>query len=241
MHFNWLQLLPGINHHNTDVALAIFCTALIVLFSIIARLSLGFGEKAIQPSSKPSVKGFFEVFIEFIHDLGKMVLGEDAKHYTSTFASVFFFILFCNWIGLVPGLGAITGQLNMAFAIGLASFFLYNFMGLKHGGFGYLAHFLGPNPGKDAPSFVKVIVIALIPLILPIELISHSIRPLSLGMRLSVNMTVDHIIFSTFSELSPYIVPIIFYGMGAFVGFIQAFVFTLLSMVYVMMATAHDH
>ena len=78
-------------------------------------------------------------------------------------------------------------------------------------------------------------------MMLPIELISNLVRPLSLGIRLSVNMMADHTVLGTFIDLTKVVVPVIFYGMGTFVSFIQAFVFTMLSMVYVMMATADDH
>ena len=76
---------------------------------------------------------------------------------------------------------------------------------------------------------------------LPIELISHLVRPMSLGLRLFGNMTGDHKVLSIFLDLTPYFVPMIFYGLGLFVCFVQAFVFTLLSMVYISLATAHDH
>jgi F-type H+-transporting ATPase subunit a len=79
------------------------------------------------------------------------------------------------------------------------------------------------------------------PILFPIELISNFVRPFSLGIRLSVNMTADHAILGTFIDLTKVIVPVIFYGMGTFISFVQAFVFTMLSMVYVMMATADDH
>jgi F-type H+-transporting ATPase subunit a len=101
-------------------------------------------------------------------------------------------------------------------------------MGLKENGVGYLKHFLGP-------------LIWLAPLLLPIELISHMVRPASLGLRLAGNMTGDHTVLGIFLNLVPIGVPMVFYVLGLFVCFLQAFVFSLLSMVYISMATAHDH
>ena len=118
--------------------------------------------------------------------------------------------------------------MNTAFAIGIFIFFTYNFLGIKENGLAYLKHFLGP-------------MLLLAPLMLPLEIISHVVRPMSLGLRLSGNMTGDHTVLGIFLDLVPYVVPVIFYGLGTFVSFVQAFVFTLLSMIYIAMATAHDH
>lgn len=101
-------------------------------------------------------------------------------------------------------------------------------MGIKENGWGYLKHFMGP-------------IILLAPLMLVIEVISHVVRPISLGLRLANVMKGDHTVLGIFLDLVPLFLPILFYILGIFVCFVQAFVFTLLSMVYVSMAIAHDH
>lgn len=226
-HFTWFDLL-GVDHDYTAVAGSVLATILIALLSIAGRFALGTGEAAIEPSGKFSLKGFFEAFTDFIDGLINMVLGGHGRHYIPLFGAIFFYIVLNNLMGLVPGFPAATSDLNTALAIGLFSFVVYNAIGLFHGGWHYAQHFMGP-------------VWWMAPLLLPIELISHFVRPFSLGMRLSVNMTADHTILGTFIDLTKVIVPVIFYGMGTFVSLVQAFVFTLLSMVYVMMATADDH
>ena len=113
-------------------------------------------------------------------------------------------------------------------ALGLFSFFAYNYFGLRANGVSYLKHFFGP-------------VIYLAPLMFVIEILSHSIRPLTLGLRLYGNILADHTVIAIFVNLAPWFVPMIFYGMGIFVASMQALVFTLLSMIYVSMAIAHDH
>lgn len=226
-HFSWFDLF-GVDHHYTAVAASLFVTALVVVFSVVGRLALGSGEAAIQPEGRLTIKGFFEAFTEFINGVIKMVLGDHGSHYIPLFGAIFFYIVLANLLGLVPGVPASTADLNTALAIGLFSFVAYNAIGFKHAGLHYLQHFMGP-------------VWWMAPLLLPIELISNFVRPVSLGMRLSVNMTADHTILGTFIDLTKVVVPVIFYGMGTFVSFVQAFVFTLLSMVYVMMATADDH
>ncbi len=101
-------------------------------------------------------------------------------------------------------------------------------MGLKVNGLAYLKHFLGP-------------VLWLGPLMLIIEIASHVFRPLSLALRLRGNIMGDHVVLSIFSDLVPLVVPMIFYGLGIFVAFVQAFVFCLMTMVYISLSTAHDH
>jgi F-type H+-transporting ATPase subunit a len=228
VHFNWTQLIPGVTHEYIHVATGALVTILIVLMSIVARLALGNGEMAVTPAGKVSIKGIFEVVVEFVVGLVNMVIGEHGKKYIPMFGAIFLYIFLNNLMGLVPGMTPATDNLNTTVAIGAFTFLTYNFLGVKENGLAYFKHFLGP-------------VLWLAPLMLPIELISHSVRPLSLGLRLAGNMTGDHTALSIFLDLAPYGVPVIFYALGTFVCFIQAFVFTLLSMVYVSMATAHDH
>ena len=135
-----------------------------------------------------------------------------------------------NLIGLLPGFLPPTDNFNTTLALGIFVFLYYNYQGIRAQGIvGHIKHFMGP-------------VWYLAILIFPIELISHTVRPLSLGLRLKGNMEGDHLVLSIFSGLVPYIVPIPFYVIGLFVCFMQAFVFTLLTMVYISLATAHhDH
>jgi F-type H+-transporting ATPase subunit a len=226
-HFTWFDA-AGVSHEYTYVAANVTVTALLVLFAIASRMALGSGEKASVPAASFGVKGLSEALVEFIDDLVTGVLGAGTREYVPLFGSIFFFVIINNLFGLLPGMTAATGNINTALAIGIFSFFVYNYMGLKHGGWHYLAHFAGP-------------VWWLAWLMIPIEIISHLIRPFSLGIRLSVNMTADHTILGTFIDLTKVVVPVVFYGLGTFVSFIQALVFTMLSMVYVAMATADDH
>lgn len=228
MHFNWTQLIPGIGHHYAHVATLVIATSLIMILGLVARVSLGKGEAAIVPAGKISVRGFFEMLTDYIYTLSQQVIGHHGRAFAPYFAAIFTFILINNFIGLIPGMTPATENFNTTFAFGMFSFLAYNVVGLKEGGIGYLKHFLGP-------------VLALAPLMLIIELISHFIRPLTLGLRLANVMTGDHTVLAVFLDLFPVGPSIPFYLMGILVCTIQAFVFTLLSMVYVALATAHDH
>ena len=227
-HFTWTQLLPGVGHEYAHVATLLIVTLLISALGLVARASLGTGEEAVIPTGKFSLRGMFEFFTEYIGGLAEQIIGHHGRVFAPYFASVFTFILINNLVGLVPGMTPATDNFNTTFAFGVFSFLAYNAIGLKEGGLGYLKHFLGP-------------VLWLAPLMLIIELISHFIRPLTLGLRLANVMTGDHTVLSVFLGLAPFGPAIPFYAMGLLVCTIQAFVFTLLSMVYVALATAHDH
>ncbi len=228
-HFTWLNLL-GIPHEYINVGLAVIAALLIITMSVTARLVIGTGEVAILPAAKLSLKGIFEMLVEFIAGLLRLVLGQaiNVYPYIPIFGSIFIYIFVNNVIGLLPGMSSASQDINLGLAVGLFSFVLYNFMGFKESGLAYFKHFLGP-------------VALLAPLLLVIELVSNLLRPLTLGLRLSANMSGDHTVLGIFLDLVPIGVPVIFYGMGLFVCFMQAFVFTLLSIIYVMLATAHDH
>lgn len=227
-HFNWLQYFFNFDHHYVHVWTGLAVTALIVLIGVAARVQLGAGEAAIAPAPRLSIRGVFELITEMFYGLADQVIGHEGARYVPLAASIFTFVLINNLIGLIPGMTPATDNLNTSFAIGIFSFVYYNYIGIKYEGMHYFAHFLGP-------------VWWLAWLILPIELISHAFRPLTLGLRLAGNITADHTVLSVFHQLQPWLVPVPFYAMGLIVSLIQAFVFALLTLVYVMLAKSGDH
>lgn len=232
-HFNWFQLVPGVTHETVHVATAVTVGAVLVGGAVIGRLALGSGEAAVTPASKFSVKGIFELLLEFVVGLADMVIGEDeGRKFVPMFSAIFLFVFANNLAGLIPGLTPATDNINTTLALGLFIFAMYNYYGFKEHGIGYLKQFLGP-------------LLLLAPLMVVIELIGHVVRPLTLGLRLYGNIMADHTVISVFIAMFEKFwfipVPAIFYGMGLFVAFMQAFVFTMLSMIYVSMAISHDH
>lgn len=228
MSFTWTSLIPGVGHEYAHVATAGIVTGGLVVASFAAKKALGTGDAAVVPADRFSIKGFFEMITEFIAGLVDMVIGEGGRKYLPMFASFFTFVLMNNLVGVIPGMAPATENLNTTLAMGLFVFIAYNLFGLKENGVSYLKHFLGP-------------VLWLGPLMLVIELISHVVRPISLGLRLANVLKGDHTVVGIFLDIVPLGLPIPFYLLGMFVAFVQAFVFTLLSMVYVALATAHDH
>ena len=225
--FNWAEHLLGVSHHNVPVVTAAAVAGMLVVGSVAGRAALGAGEKAIEPAGKLSIKGAFEALTEFITSLTDMVIGPSGRKFVPIFGAIFTYVFFNNAFGLIPSSAPATESINSTLAIGIFSFLFYNYIGFKESGIKYLGHFMGP-------------VWYMAPFIFVIEIISHMIRPLSLGLRLSSNMTSDHTLMGIFLELAPWGVPVLFYVFGLFVCFVQAFVFLLLSMAYVMLATHHD-
>jgi F-type H+-transporting ATPase subunit a len=218
--------------HLPAHTLALMAGSLIMLaLGVIYRAQISNVKNYIIPDKGSSARNILEALGQGMYSTAKTVMGEDStKKYFSYIIFVFLFILINNIIGVFPGSLSANQNLNTTLALGIFTFVYFNFQGIRAVGFvNYMKHFAGPMP-------------ALALLIFPIEIISVSVRPISLALRLRGNMDGDHLILGIFSELVPYIVPIPFYAMGIFVGFLQAFVFTLLTMIYIGMATAHhDH
>ncbi len=232
--FTFLSHLPVIGGVIPEHILGAALVAILILFCTwVARLQLDAlrktADEGIVPSNRLTFQNFFEIIAEKLYGFVESVLGEhEAPIYYPLIASLFIFIFTCNAIGLIPGFLPPTQDLNTTLGLGLFVFVAYNAVGIKAHGWGYLKHFFGP-------------VVWLGPLLFVIELVSHAVRPLSLGLRLRGNMYGDHLVLGLFSQLTPWFVPIVFMGMGLFISFIQAFVFCLLTMVYISLSTAHDH
>lgn len=223
--FTWLSSF-GVYE---PIATALVVSALLILFALVVRRSVADPVTAVEPQEGFSARNLGEVLVDGISGLAEGALGHGYEKHVPLLAAFFSFILVSNLIGLVPGFLPPTGHFQVTFALGLVSFFAYHAYGVKaHGVGSYLKHFLGP-----------MIVIA--PLMLFIELFSHMFRPVSLGIRLYANMDADHRVLALFTDLTKVIVPVVFYTLGTFVSVIQAFVFTMLTAIYISLAVAHDH
>ena len=159
-------------------------------------------------------------------------MGEKhARRFYPLIGSLFLFILFNNMCALIPGLSAPTDTLKTNVGLALLVFLLTHIYGVREHGLAYFKHFLGPSP-------------VLIPLMLPIEIVSHLARPVSLSVRLMGNMMADHKVVMSFFALVPILVPLLvpipFMLLGLLVCLIQAIVFCTLAMVYISQAVQHE-
>ena len=207
---------------------SIFVTLLLVMLAFAVRRQLARPEAVVVPGERATVAVLAQYFVEGIAGIAESVIGHGSTRYVSWLGSFFLFILVANLLGLVPGFVPPTGDTNVTFALGTVAFLLYNYYGIREHGFRYVKQFLGP-------------VAWLVVIMLPIEIISHLFRPFSLGVRLGANMFADHQVIEKFTELVPVVLPVPFYVLGAFVCVVQAFVFTLLTAIYISLAVSHDH
>ena len=186
------------------------------------------GKDAIVPPPKFNLRNLFELFAEGVVALGEGVKGnKNAAKCVPLIGSLAFLIFFCNALALIPGFTPPTDTLKTNLALSSVVFLATHFYGVKEHGWKYFKHFLGP-------------IWWLAPLMLPIELISHIARPCSLALRLMGNMASDHKVVAAFFGLVPLLVPVPFLVLGMLVVVVQTLVFSLLSMVYLSMAVAHE-
>jgi len=223
----WVSLIPALKNLPPHTVHATFVMLLVIGFSIIANRQLAAARvagQALVPDEGLTARNLAELFVGGMHSLAEGVLGTRAGRYVPLFGSFFIFILIANLLGLVPGFAPPTSDFNITFGLGVASFLAYNAIGIHAQGLvEYLKHFAGP-------------IWWLAVLMVPLELVDNLVRPVSLALRLFGNMTGDHLVLEIFTDLTKFVVPVVFYMLGAFVSLIQAFVFTLLTIVYVSLA-----
>jgi F-type H+-transporting ATPase subunit a len=204
------------------VTMQLLVVAIIVVLFAILRPRL-------SPDRPGKLQHTFELVYGFLHEQAEEQIGHEGHHYLAFFGTIFIFILFANLIGVVPGFEAPTMVPSVPAGCAIAAFFYYNIVGVQANGLGrYLAHFAGPMP-------------LLAPLMIPIELVSHMARPLSLTIRLFANMYAGEQVTMVFLKLTFLFVPAVFMGLHVFVSFLQAYIFMLLTMMYVAGAVAHEH
>lgn len=228
--FTWYDLIPASLQGVLSMPLffSLVTMALLVVLALSVRRRLLDTHDAVIPSDRITLVNVFQVLIEFVASLSDSVIGPKGRRYLSLYGTFFIFILISNFIGLVPGFSPPTSNLNITLGLGLVSFGAYHYFGIREHGGSYVKQFMGP-------------FLLIAPLFFLIEVFSHMFRPLTLGLRLAFNMFADHLVVEIFTALTYVAVPVLFYLLGALVSVIQAFVFTLLSMIYASLALSHDH
>jgi F-type H+-transporting ATPase subunit a len=199
--------------------LLIFIGLLLYFVAIRASLSVE------RPGT---VQHFAELTHEFVGAQSESIIGHGYERFTAYLSVLALFILIGNLMGLVPGLESPTASPVVPLGFALVTFIYYHYHGIRANGFSYVKQFLGP-------------VWWLYPLMLPIEIISHFARILSLTIRLYANMFAGDLVTLAFFSLIPVGVPLLFLGLHFGVALIQAYIFMVLATVYLSMAVAHDH
>lgn len=220
---NWFAPGPYVPDHVT-------LTWLVMLFlAIVSYLAT----RSLQ-AVPAGVQNLMEVAVEELGNFVESVIGPRGRRYLWLLGGVALFIVCANLLGIVPGLSTPTSNWNTTLALALTIFVSYNVIGMKEHGVGpYLRHFCGPFPW-------------LAPIMVPVELIGHLARPVSLSIRLFGNMFGEHTVTAILLSLWTLIIPYMIYlglvlWLGLFVAVVQAFVFLMLSCVYIAGALEGGH
>ncbi len=207
-------------HLIPDYVVMVFIVTVVVmlLFWLLSR------RLELVPSPRQS---FLEMVYGMFEGLITDTIGPEGKKYLPVIGTVGVFIFAANFIGLIPGFMSPTSKLNVTVGCALVVFFYYHAQGVRAQGLAYFKHFVGPIP-------------VLAPLMIPIEIISHFSRPVSLSMRLFGNIFAEELLIIIMASIIPFLLPLPFMAVAIFTSVIQAFVFVLLACIYIAGAVAHE-
>jgi F-type H+-transporting ATPase subunit a len=207
-------------HLIPDFLVMVFFVAVL----LIILLGLASRKPALVPRGRQNIA---EMIVQMFEGLIVDTVGPEGRKYLPVVATVGLFVFGCNMIGLIPGFMSPTSKLNVTLGCALVVFFYYHAQGVRAQGLKYFKHFMGPIP-------------ALAPLMIPIEVISHFSRPVSLSMRLFGNIFAEELLIVIMASIIPVLLPLPFMAVAIFTSLIQSFVFVLLSCIYIAGAVAHE-
>ncbi len=216
-------------------------TIMFVIACVLTIIMIGVMKGKLSGDNPSSGQLTLEAGFLALRDMIVNVVGEQGFKYFPVVATFAVLVLISNLMGLFPLFMSPTAHVSVTFALGISSFVYYNYIGISENGLGkHLAHLAGPK----LPLLMAVFIT---PLIFGIELVSNSIRPLTLGLRLFANMFADEQISGQIANLAPpytqFLLPIALMPLAVFVAFVQTLVFTLLSMIYLSEVShgPHEH
>jgi F-type H+-transporting ATPase subunit a len=220
--------------HGLEPLLASFFVMLVVVgLALGIRGQLVDYDKSVVPEAKLTLRTFLEVFVGFWYGTMKDMMGpRRAKRYFPLVGSLACFILFANALGLIPGFVPPTSNWNVTMGCAVVVFVMFNYYGLKENGLGYLKHLFGPYIGWWGIPINLLLFI--------IETVSTLIRPLTLSIRLMLNMAVDHLLVTLTLGMIALFLPVPVLLLGTLVVIVQVMVFCLLTSIYIALATEHD-
>jgi F-type H+-transporting ATPase subunit a len=221
------------------VALAI---GLLLAAGFAVRRRLAAASGGVIPDEGLSVRNVFEVIVQALTTLAKQTMGPEWRRWFPVVGSMFFFILIANLLGLIPVVGGATADVNVAAAWAIISYVLFNYVGIReHGIKNYLIKYMGPSFYTWHVAGRHIHVRPLFWLFFPLETVLDATRMATLTIRLIANMFADHSVIAAFLAMAPIGVPAVFLGLGLMVSVLQAFVFTLLTMIYINLALQEAH
>jgi len=232
-------LPTSINGHHLEyrsfepVFMAALLMAVIVYLAAEVRGSFKRLRESTVPEEELTLRTFFEVFFEYFYKLTIDVMGrKNARRYFPLIGASAIFIFVSNVVGLVPGMIPPTSNLNITAGCAVLVFVAFNYYGLKENGFGYLKHIAGWGAFKSPIANALLAI-----LMFPIETISLCVRPVTLSVRLMLNIAVDHLLVSIFLGLFALLLPLPVMLLGCIVIVVQTLVFCMLTAIYIGLAT----
>jgi F-type H+-transporting ATPase subunit a len=220
---------------------ALFAGLLIFSAGLLVRARIAAAGSSVLPDEGFTLRNLAELVVEFLENLAEQNMGPEWRRWFPLVGTIFVFILVSNLLGLIPGVGGATSDINATAAWALIAFGVSEWVGIQKHGWSYLNHFLGPSLFDVHIGGKKIHVRALAPIFLPLEIVAHLARVLSLAIRLLANMFADHTVVGVWLLLVPPVIPAIFMGLGVLVAFLQAYVFALLTMIYIGLALEEAH
>jgi len=220
---------------------ALLAAGLLVFAGLAIRRTLATTGGGVVPDEGLSVRNILEVMVEGLANLAQATMGDDYRKYFPVVGTIFVFIAIANVMGLVPWVGGATSSVNTGAAWAIISFGVYNYIGIRTHGWKYIYQFMGPALWMPTIGGKVWHVRVLTPLFLPLEIVLHLARIVTLTVRLTANMFADHTVVTVWIGMAPLVVPAVFMGLGLMVAFLQAFVFALLTMIYIGSALEEPH
>ena len=238
---NAFESLAHVLHTEWVYLSALFAAGILILAGLSVRRAVAGEYGGVMPDEGVTVRNVMEVIIQALGDLGETTIGEDWRRYFPLVGTIFFFVLVSNLMSLIPGLLGSTSDANVTFAWAIISFVVYNYVGIKRHKWKYIYQFMGPALWEPEIGGKRYHVRVLAIFFLPLDMVLHLARILTLGVRLLANMFADHKVVMIWLGLVPAVLPAIFMGLGLLVSFLQAFVFALLTMIYIGQALQEPH
>ncbi|MCP4039552.1 MAG: F0F1 ATP synthase subunit A [bacterium] len=220
---------------------ALLAAILLGLAALSVKRRLATPDGGVLPDEGVTLRNLIEVIVVQLAELSRDIMGEDWRKHFPLIGTIFFFILVSNLMGLVPWVGGSTADVNTTAAWGIISFTYYNYVGIRIHGWKYIYQFMGPALAHVTIGGTQYHVRPLTPFFLPLEIVLHFARIVTLAVRLLANMYADHTVVSVWISLVPIAIPAVFMGLGLMVSFLQAVVFALLTMIYIGAASEEPH
>jgi F-type H+-transporting ATPase subunit a len=216
-------------------------TGILIVSGLVLKRQIAAAGGGVIPDEGVSLRNVLEVVIDGLAGMSESIMGEDWRRYFPIVGTIFVFILVSNVIGLIPGVEGATTDVNTTTAWAILSFVIYNYVGIRTHGFWYINQFLGPSFFEMKIGGHHVHVRPLFWFFFPLEVVLHLARILTLSVRLLANMFADHTVVAVWITLVPVVIPAVFMALGLLVACLQAFVFSLLTMIYINLALSEPH